>query len=59
MTTKSAIVTGGAQGIGKTIAGVLLNNNHKVGVETVNFTIILFVVFSEIQIFYRFKNLLS
>ena len=30
MTTKAAIVTGGAQGIGKAIAGTLLTNGYKV-----------------------------
>ena len=30
MTTKAAIVTGGAQGIGKAIAGTLLENRYKV-----------------------------
>ena len=36
MATKAAIVTGGAQGIGKAISGVLLRQGYKVGVEKLN-----------------------
>ena len=37
MTTKSAIVTGGAHGSGKTIAGSLLKNNCTFGEKNVNY----------------------